>query len=287
MQNILCINHMKKKYEGFQIKDLSLRIPKGVIMGFIGENGAGKTTTIKAILNMIHIDQGTISVFGKDSIRQGKEIREEVGVVLSESSFPENMNPTQINSVLSSVFTNWDETRFYELLAQFQLPKNKRIKEYSRGMHMKLGIAMALAHHPKLLILDEATSGLDPIVRDEILDVFLEFIQDEEHSIFLSSHITSDIEKVADYVTFIHKGDIVLSEAKDEILESYGILKTTPERFAMLSKEDYVSYRKTSYSLEALIKHKEDVLRIMPDAVIDPASLEDIMLFTVKGEGRS
>lgn len=287
MQNILCINHMKKTYKDFQIKDLSLTIPKGVIMGFIGENGAGKTTTIKAILNMISIDQGTITVFDKDHINFGKEIRQELGVVLSESNFPENMKPAQINSVLSSVYTNWDETRFYELLAKFQLPKDKRIKEFSRGMHMKLGIAMALAHDPKLLILDEATSGLDPIIRDEILDVFLDFIQDEEHSIFLSSHITSDIEKVADYVTFIHKGSIILSEAKDEILESYGILKTTPEQFAMLSSEDYIGYRKTKYSLEALIKCKQDILRIMPDAVIDPASLEDIMLFTVKGEGRS
>lgn len=287
MSNILSINHMKKTYDGFQIKDLSLSIPKGVIMGFIGENGAGKTTTIKAILNLIAIDQGTIQVFDKDHVKYGKEIRQDIGVVMSESNFPENMKPAQINSVLSSVYANWDKARFYELLSQFHLPKDKRIKEFSRGMHMKLGISMALAHDPKLLILDEATSGLDPIVRDEILDVFLEFIQDEEHSILLSSHITSDIEKVADYVTFIHKGSIILSEAKDEILESYGILKTTPEHFAMLSREDYIGYRKTNYSLEALIKSKQDVLRIMPDAIIDPASLEDIMLFTVKGEGRS
>ncbi len=195
------------------------------------------------------------------------------------------MTPKQIDRVLSSIYTNWDKERYQELLKQFQLPEQKRIKEFSRGMHMKLGIAMALSHHPKLLILDEATSGLDPTVRDEILDVFLDFIQDEEHSIFLSSHITSDIEKVADYVTFIHNGSIVLSEQKDEILESYGVLKTTPEKFAQLSKDDYISYRKSSYRLEALIKDKEKIKRIIPDAMIDPASLEDIMLFTVKGEG--
>ena len=285
MDNILSIRHLKKTYPGFQIKDLSLDIPKGVIMGFIGENGAGKTTTIKAILDLIHLDSGSIQIFGKDSISCGKEIRQEIGVVLSESNFPEYMTPKQIDSVLSSIYHNWDKPLYNQLLQQFQLPKNKRIKEYSRGMHMKLGIAMALAHHPSLLILDEATSGLDPIVRDEILDVFLDFIQDEEHSIFLSSHITSDIEKVADYVTFLHKGTIVMSEQKDDLLECYGILKTTPEKFALLSANDYVSYRKSNYTLEALIRNKTDIQRILPDAVIDPASLEDIMLFTVKGEG--
>lgn len=285
MDSILNISHLKKTYPGFQIKDLSLTIPKGVIMGFIGENGAGKTTTIKAILDMIHLDKGSIQIFGKDSVACGKEIRQQLGVVMSESTFPEYMTPKQIDRVLSSIYTNWDKERYQELLKQFQLPEQKRIKEFSRGMHMKLGIAMALSHHPKLLILDEATSGLDPIVRDEILDVFLDFIQDEEHSIFLSSHITSDIEKVADYVTFIHNGSIVLSEQKDEILESYGVLKTTPEKFAQLSKDDYISYRKSSYRLEALIKDKEKIKRIIPDAMIDPASLEDIMVFTVKGEG--
>ena len=149
---------------------------------------------------------------------------------------------------------------------------------------MKLNITMALAHHPKLLILDEATSGLDPIIRDEILDVFMDFIQDEEHSIFLSSHITSDIEKVADYVTFIYKGEIVLSEQKDDLLESYGILKTTPEIFTTLKEDEYVAYRKSSFTLDVLVKNKDMILRKIPDAIIDQASLEDIMLFTVKGE---
>lgn len=284
MENILEIKHMKKSYPGFQIKDLSLAIPKGVIMGFIGENGAGKTTSIKAILDMIHIDGGEITVFGKDASKDGKQIRHDIGVVLSESSFPENMNPMQIEHVLSSVYQTWDHAYYYELLQQFQLPKDKRIKNYSKGMRMKLNITMALAHHPKLLILDEATSGLDPIIRDEILDVFMDFIQDEEHSIFLSSHITSDIEKVADYVTFIHKGEIILSEQKDELLESYGILKTTPEIFATLKEDEYVAYRKSSYTLDVLVKHKDVISLKMPDAIIDPASLEDIMLFTVKGE---
>lgn len=284
MESILEIKHMKKSYPGFQIKDLSLTIPKGVIMGFIGENGAGKTTTIKAILNMIHIDGGEITVFGKDAIKDGKTIRHDIGVVLSESSFPENMNPVQIEHVLSSVYQTWDCAYYHELLQNFQLPKDKRIKDYSKGMRMKLNITMALAHHPKLLILDEATSGLDPIIRDEILDVFMDFIQDEEHSIFLSSHITSDIEKVADYVTFIHKGEIVLSEQKDELLESYGILKTTPEIFTTLKEDEYVAYRKSSFTLDVLVKNKDMILRKIPDAIIDQASLEDIMLFTVKGE---
>lgn len=284
MENILEIKHMKKSYPGFQIKDLSLQIPKGVIMGFIGENGAGKTTTIKAILDMIHIDGGEIFVFGKDVSKKGKEIRQEIGVVLSESTFPETLTPIQIEKVLSSMYATWDSAYFHQLLQRFQLPKDKRIKQYSKGMHMKLNITMALAHHPKLLILDEATSGLDPIIRDEILDVFMDFIQDEDHSIFLSSHITSDIEKVADYVTFIHKGEIILSEQKDELMESYGILKTTPEIFAKLKEDEYIAYRKSAYTLDVLVKNKDAIVSKLPEAIIDLASLEDIMLFTVKGE---
>lgn len=284
MENILELQHITKRYADFTLQAVDLQIPKGCIMGFVGENGAGKTTTIKAILNLISLDDGQISVFGKDAIRDGKQIRQDIGVVLSESSFPESLSPMQIAKVLQNIYSNWDQALFESYGKTFHLPFQKRIKDFSRGMRMKLNIAMALAHHPKLLILDEATSGLDPIVRDEILDVFLEFIQDEEHSIFLSSHITSDIEKVADYITFLHQGKIILSETKDDLLDHYGVLKTTPEKFALLDREDYVSYRKSSYTLEALIKDKETVMRKLPNEVIDPASLEDIMLFTVKGE---
>lgn len=283
MDEILNIQGISKTYTDFKLDRVSIRVPKGAIMGFIGENGAGKTTTIKAILNLIEPEEGDIFVFGRDMKAFEKENKEDIGVVLSESSFPENMNIDHIHKVMDHIYKRWDKDLFYEYVSTYQLPKQKRIKDFSKGMRMKLAIACALAHHPKLLILDEATSGLDPIVRDEILEEFMNFIQDEEHSILLSSHITSDIEKVADYITFIHNGKIILSEAKDELLESYGILKASEEQFAQLNRDDYVSYRKSSFSMDVMIKNREAIRRQFKNAVIDPASLEDIMLFTVKG----
>lgn len=283
MDEILNIQGISKTYTDFKLDRVSIRVPKGAIMGFIGENGAGKTTTIKAILNLIEPEEGDIFVFGRDMKVFEKENKEDIGVVLSESSFPENMNIDHIHKVMDHIYKRWDKDLFYEYVSTYQLPKQKRIKDFSKGMRMKLAIACALAHHPKLLILDEATSGLDPIVRDEILEEFMNFIQDEEHSILLSSHITSDIEKVADYITFIHNGKIILSEAKDELLESYGILKASEEQFAQLNRDDYVSYRKSSFSMDVMIKNREAIRRQFKNAVIDPASLEDIMLFTVKG----
>lgn len=284
MENILTLKNVTKKYCDFQLKNINLELPKGTIMGFIGENGAGKTTTIKAILNQIHLDQGEIKVFGNDMKTKEKQNKEWLGTVLSESMFPENMNMLQIDKVMHNIFQQWDSPLFFEYGKKFQLPKDKRIKELSKGMRMKLAIACALSHHPKLLLLDEATSGLDPIVRDEILEVFMDFIQDEEHSVLLSSHITSDIEKIADYVTFIHKGEILLCEPKDEMLESYAILHATPEIFASLHKEDFIGYRKSKFSLDVLVKQRDDIQRRFPNAIMDGASLEDIMLFTVKGE---
>lgn len=284
MENILEIRNLTKTYPGFQLKNISLTIPKGTIMGFIGENGAGKTTTIKAILQLIQADSGSISVFGKDMKGHEKLNKEDIGVVLNGSLFPEGIKCKKIDGVLKNIYQNWDSPLYMQYLQRFSVPLDKQIKELSTGMKMKLSIAIALAHHPKLLILDEATSGLDPIVREEILDIFLEFIQDEEHSVFISSHITSDIEKVADYVTFLHNGSILLSEEKDVLLSNYGILKTTSATFATLSKSEYAGYRKNSYVIEVLVKDKADILRRYPNEVVDPASLEDILLYSVKGE---
>lgn len=282
MDAILELKNVSKRYETFHLDHMTFQLPKGAIMGLIGENGAGKTTTIKAILNMIHYD-GEISVFGKAVSTNEKQIKEDIGVVLSDSSFPQEMSATQIDQVLQDVYTHWDSGCFFAYCEQFQLPIKKKIKDFSRGMKMKIQIACALSHHPKLLILDEATSGLDPVVRDEILDVFLEFIQDEEHSVLLSSHITSDIEKVADYVTFIHQGKLLISKEKDVLLEDYAILRATPEQFDALRKEDMAGYRKGAYSIDVLIKHRNEIKRRFPEAVMDPASLEDILLYSVKG----
>lgn len=287
MTPILNIEHISKTYQSFTLDNVSITLPKGTIMGFIGENGAGKSTTIKAILDLIKVDQGTIEVFGKKVQDDANGIKENIGVVLADSMFPENMSVKQIDKVMQNVYKQWNSSSFISQCNAFCLPLNQRNKEFSKGMKMKLSIACALSHNPKLLILDEATSGLDPIVRDEILEVFLDFIQDEEHSVLISSHITSDIEKVADFVTFIHQGKIILSEEKDELLENYAILRATDEQFQALDNDDYISYRKAKYAMDILVKNRSDIKRRFPEAILDNATLEDIMLYTVKGAHKS
>ena len=219
MENILEIKDLSKKYDGFELKNINIKLPKGTIMGFIGENGAGKTTTIKLILNIIKKNEGEIKIFGLDNIKEEKRIKEDIGVVLDDSFLSEYLNPLDINKIMKNIYKNWDEELYFKYINEFKLPKDKISKEYSTGMKMKLKIAVALSHHPKLLILDEPTSGLDPIARNEILDIFQDFIQDEEHGIFVSSHITSDLEHIADYVTFINEGEIVFTKTRDELLE--------------------------------------------------------------------
>jgi len=219
-ENAIEIKGLTKKYDGFTLDDISFDVPKGSVMGFIGQNGAGKTTTIKAIFNIISRDAGTIKVLGLDNIENEYEIKEDVAAVFDELPFHEDFNAKQISIVLSSVFKNWDNEKFKELLKRFALPEKKKIKQFSKGMKMKLQIATALSHDAKILIMDEATTGLDPVVRNEILDIFREYLQDGERSILMSSHITSDLEKIADCVTFIDKGKILLSGYKDDILDT-------------------------------------------------------------------
>lgn len=280
MDNILEISNLTKSYDQFSLKNINLTLPKGCIMGFIGENGAGKSTTIKLILNLIHGDSGSIKVLGLDNKKNEKQIKEDVGVVFDESNFPDEMKLSEINKVMKEIYKNWDKNLFEEYLNKFSLSASKVVKDLSRGMKMKLSIAVALSHHAKFLILDEATSGLDPIVRDEILDVFLEFIQDEEHSIFISSHIISDLEKIADYITFIHKGEIVFSEPKDNLLADYGILKCTNAEYANIDKSIVIGSHKSQFGVEALIQRN----KLKGSFIIDHASIEDIMLYQIKGE---
>lgn len=279
MRNILEINHLTKRFKEFQLQDINIALPQGSIMGFVGENGAGKSTTIKLILNLLHRDQGEIKIFGLDNIRHEHQIKDNIGVVFEDTNYPENMKATDIALVMKNIYQNWDNDVFRAYLKRFSLSPNKIIKEYSRGMKMKLSLAIALSHQAKLLILDEATSGLDPIVRDEILDIFLEFIQDEDHGIFISSHIVSDLEKVADYITFIHEGRIVLSEPKDNLLYKYGLLKCSSAEFAQIPSDKVIGYRKNNFGVEALVK-KEDIKGNM---TVDPVSIEEIMLFTRRG----
>lgn len=273
-----------KDYDTFVLDNVSFTVPQGRIVGFIGENGAGKSTTINLILNTIRKDSGTIEVLGLDHIQSEIKIKEELGVVFDECNFHEMMTPKDIGKMFQGIYKTWDEKKYRSYLSRFSLIESKRIGAFSKGMKMKLAIIVALSHNPKLLIMDEATTGLDPVVRDELLDVFLEFIEDEQNSIFFSTHITSDIEKIADYVVLIHKGKIVFEEQKDDLKFNYGIIRCGMEAFHSIDSNDYIATKKTSVSMECLIKDRDAIKQKYPDIVVDPATLEEIMLFYVKGE---
>ena len=284
MNDSLEVKNLCKKYSEFELKNINLKLPKGMIMGLIGENGAGKTTTIKSILNLINIDNGEIKIFGLNIKENEKKIKEDIGVVLDDAFFSEYLNPADINKIMNKIYKNWDENLYYRYLEDFKLPKNKISKEFSSGMKMKLKIAVALSHHPKLLILDEPTSGLDPVARSEILDIFQDFIQNEENSIFVSSHITSDLEHIADYITFINNGEIVLSKTRDELLEKYGIVKCSKSEFEKIDKNDYVKFKVNRYEYDVLVEDKAKFRSKYEFKIIDKPTLDDIMLIYIKGE---
>lgn len=284
MENILEVKNLSKQYDRFELKDINIELPKGMIMGLIGENGAGKSTTIKAILKLIHINSGEIKIFGLSSDKDEKKIKEDVGVVLDDSFLSEYLSPIDINKMMKNVYQNWDEEIYFKYIKDFKLPKDKISKEYSSGMKMKLKIAVALSHHPKLLILDEPTSGLDPIARNEILDIFQEFIQDEEHSILVSSHITSDLEHIADYITFINNGQIVFTRTRDDLLDNYGIVKCSEEEFKNIEKADFIKYKKSRYEYDILVEDRVKFKKKYEMKVIDKPTIEQIMLIYIKGE---
>ncbi len=284
VSNAIEIENLNKKFKGFELKNISFNVPKGCIVGFVGENGAGKTTTLKSILNLINRDSGTIKILGMDTIKEEKKVKENIGVVLDGCNFHDNLKTGDISKMMACIYKNWNKERYDQYLKKFKLPNDKAIKEFSRGMKMKLQIAAALSHEPKVLILDEATSGLDPVIREEILDVFMEFIQDEEHAILISSHITSDLDKIADYLVFIHQGEILLNEEKETMLSRMGILKCGEEDFRRLDQDDYIRYRKNHFSFEILVNDKQSIKKKFPEAIVDRATIEEIMLFYVKGE---
>lgn len=283
MENAIEVKGLTKKRDTFFLNNVNLTVPKGYIVGLIGENGAGKSTTIKAILNLINKDSGTIKIFGQDYQQHEKEIKQQIGVVFDDCHFPKQLTAKDLNLILKNIYSNWDTNLYHDYLNQFKLPLNKPIKDLSRGMKMKLSLATALSHRPKLLILDEPTSGLDPIIRNEILDIFLDFIQDEEHSILISSHITSDLEKVADYITFIHEGEIVFSDSKDHLLYDYGLIKCQEKDFCSIDPEDIVKYKKNSYHYEVLIKNKRQLKNKYKALTMDSVSIEDLMLLHIGG----
>lgn len=284
MEATIKVKNLNKKYEGFELKNISFEIPEGSIVGLIGENGAGKTTTIKSILNIIN-SEGEIQVLGKDIKQNEKEIKSKLGVVLDDSFLSEYLTPKKINSIMKNFYNTWDNKLFENYIKIFKLPENKMIKDFSSGMKMKLKIATAISHKPQILILDEPTSGLDPIVRNEILDIFRQFIaEDETRSILVSTHITTDLEHISDYIMFIKNGEITLNLPTSEILENYGIVKCDEKDFSKISKEDYEYYRKEKYQYEVLVKNKKMIKSKYGISTIDKASIEDIMLFYIKGE---
>lgn len=284
MENILEVKNLSKKYDGFELKNISFNIPKGMIMGFIGENGAGKTTTIKSILNIIHDYSGDIKIFGRDNRESQEDINENIGVVLDDMFFPEILTASDINVIMKDIYSNWDSGLYFDYLNKFSLPLKKQIKTFSKGMRKKLEIITALAHKPKLLILDEPTSGLDPIARNEVINLFQDFIQDEESSILLSSHITTDLEHIADYITFIDNGEIVLTKTTDEILNNYCVCKCSEEEFKKLDKKDYVKSIKLKHEYDVLVEDKKNFMKKYDIKVIDKVTLDDLMLLMVKGE---
>ena len=284
MENVLQVEKLCKDYGGFALKDVSFSLPKGSIMGFIGENGAGKTTTIKLMLNMIRKDSGTVSVLGMDNIRQERQIKQQIGVVLDESHFHENLRPEDISSVMRHIYQDWDDDLFKAYMKRFSVSGKNTIKQMSKGMKTKLSLSVALAHRPRVLLLDEATTGLDPVVRSEILDIFLDIIQDEERSIFLSTHIISDLEKVADYVTLIQNGRMVFSESADDLKYGYGILKCGHSDYSRIDAADIEGQRKGQFGHELLVKDMDRMRRKYSGFTIDSAHIEDIMLFYVRSD---
>ena len=279
MDNNIELQNVSKKYKDFELKNISFNVPQGSIVGLIGENGAGKTTTIKSILNITK-SEGTVKIFGKDSKKNEKEIKEEIGVVLDDSFLSEYLTSKQVNSIMKDFYKTWNENKYINLLKQFNLPTDKLIKDFSSGMKMKLKIATAISHNPKLLILDEPTSGLDPVVRNEILDIFRKYIEeDETRSILLSTHITTDLEHISDYIVFIKQGTITFDLPTNELLENYGIIKCSKDDFEKLDEKDYIAYKKGKYQYEVLANDKSLIRSKYNITTIDKPSIEDIMLF--------
>lgn len=286
MDNILELKNVFKTFpkSGFTLDHISFSLPNGAIMGFVGENGAGKTTTIWCIMNTVIKDSGEILLFGKEMTDEDMEIREDIGVVYDGDNFPNYLTANQLSQIMQKLYIKWDESLYQTYLNRFTLPTSQKIKTYSKGMTMKLAIAVALSHHPRLLILDEATSGLDPIMRDEILDVFLEFVQEDNHSILLSSHITSDLEKVADYITFIHNGKIIMTVSKNDLAYKYAVIRCKQSQFHKLDPCDIIAYRKRDFQIDVLVADGKKATQKYKDIVVDHVSVDEIMLLLVKGE---
>lgn len=298
MENAISVKNLTKQYDGFLLNRLTFDIPKGTIVGFIGENGAGKSTTMKAMLGLMPIEEGEITLLGHQVLQGEAEAsyKEQIGVVFDECNFPEYLKVKYISKIMKNIYQTWDDYKFEGYLKRFALPENKRVRELSKGMKMKLSIAVALSHDSRLLILDEATSGLDPLIRNELLDLFREFIEDEEHTIFISSHITSDIEKIADYVMLLHNGSLLMMENKDELLYRYAIVKCSKKQAELLPEELIAGKRENRFGVSVLISNREEIensyfvreadeMEAAPVA-IEKVDMEELFLYLIGREAK-
>ena len=283
MEYALEINHLKKNYIDFHLNDVSVKIPKGTIMGLIGENGAGKSTIINTVLNIAKKDAGEVKVFNKDIEKCEKEIKEDLAVIFDECHYNPNFKCKTIGKFMSKIYKNWQQETFDNYLIRFELPTEKKIKDFSKGMKMKLAFAVALSHQAKFLILDEATSGLDPVVRDEILDILKEFVMDENNTVLISSHITSDLDKISDYISFLHNGELIFTKTYEDIQDHYGVIKCGSKIFESVDKNEIIAYKKEDFEYRLLVQDRHTFAKVYQDVVIEKASLEDIMLFYIKG----
>ncbi|WP_017414918.1 ABC transporter ATP-binding protein [Clostridium tunisiense] len=284
MENILEINNLNKCYKGFSLKNVSFSLKPGFVMGFIGPNGAGKSTTIKLIMNLIKKDSGTINIFGKDNIDNEKEVKSKIGFVYDENYYYEDLTIKDMKNILAPFYANWDNKVYDKYIKDFNLPSNKKIKELSKGMKMKFSLAIALSHKAELIIMDEPTAGLDPVFRSELLDILYGIIQDENVSIFFSTHITNDLEKIADFITFINNGEIVFSESKDKILEDYAIVKGKKELLDSDIRKEFISLRENSFGFEGLTNNPPHIRKLFNgEVIIERPTLEDILVYTVRG----
>jgi len=283
---MLELKNVCKNYKDFSVKNISFTLPRGYIMGFVGPNGAGKSTTIKMIMNLVKKNSGDITIFGKDNAKAEKDIKQYIGFVYDENHYYEELTCEQMKKIIAPLYKNWDEAQYQSYMERLQVPKNKKIKRLSKGMKMKFVIAMALSHHAERIIMDEPTSGLDPVVRSELLDILQEIVMEEEVSVLFSTHITTDLERIADYITFIHEGEIVFTGEKDEILENHVIVKGSNDLLDLEGKELFIGLRKNKFGFEGLAKDKQAIEDWFEnEVVLEKPTLDDIVVYTAKGRG--
>lgn len=286
MENVIELHNVNKTFNGFQLKDFSISVKKGYVTGFIGGNGAGKSTTIKLIMNLLQQDSGSISIFGMDYKKHEKEIKQRIGFVFDDNIFYENLNLKDMKKIIQPAYKNWDEAAFQRYINQFELPLNKKIKTFSKGMKMKASLAIALAHHAELIIMDEPTSGLDPIFRRELLNILHALMQDGEKTIFFSTHITTDLDRIADYITFIQNGEHMFTKEFYKIEEEYAIVKGALDLLDRETEQEFIAIRKSNIGFEALTACRNRVENLFGDTVIlEKPTLEDIMFYSKKGGG--